>query len=55
VVTDADDVAARAVALAVDHRVAAVDGTWIAVDASSICVHGDTPGAAELAQRVRTP
>lgn len=53
VVTDADDVAARAVTLAVDHRVAAVDGGWIPVDASSICVHGDTPGAVELARRVR--
>jgi UPF0271 protein len=53
VVTDAGEVAARAVALAVEHRVEAVDGSWIPVAASSICVHGDTPGAAELAQRVR--
>ncbi len=53
VVTDADEVAARAVALAVDHRVTAVDGSWIPVSASSICVHGDTPGSADLAQRVR--
>jgi UPF0271 protein len=53
VVTDADDVAARAVTLAVDHRVAAVDGAWIPIDASSICVHGDTPGAVELARKVR--
>ena len=52
--TDADEVAARAVALAVDHRVAALDGSWIAVAASSICLHGDTPGSAELARRVRT-
>lgn len=53
VVTDADDVAARAVALAVEHRVVAVDGTPITVGASSICLHGDTPGAAELARQVR--
>ena len=53
VVTDADDVAARAVALAVDQRVKTTDGTWIEVSASSICVHSDTPGAAGLAQRVR--
>jgi UPF0271 protein len=53
VVTDADDVAARAVALAVDHRVGAVDGGWMPIAASSICLHGDTPGAAALAHRVR--
>jgi UPF0271 protein len=53
VVVDVDDVARRAVELAVDHRVAAVDGTWVTVAASSICVHGDTPGAAALACHVR--
>jgi UPF0271 protein len=53
VVTDADEVAIRAVTLAVDHRVAAVDGSWIPVAASSICIHGDTPGSADLAHRVR--
>jgi len=43
----------QAVAIAVDHRVRAVDGTTIDLDASSICVHGDTPGAGLLARRVR--
>jgi UPF0271 protein len=40
------------VRLAVDHRVDAVDGSSLPVDASSICVHGDTPGASALARRV---
>ena len=53
VVTDADEVAALAVTLALDHRVAAFDGSWIPVAASSICIHGDTPGSAALARRVR--
>ncbi|HXQ59976.1 MAG TPA: 5-oxoprolinase subunit PxpA [Acidimicrobiales bacterium] len=53
-VTDPDEVAARAVTLAVDHRVAATDGSWVPVAASSICIHGDSPGSAALAQRVRT-
>jgi len=53
VVTDADRVAARAVTLAVDHRVEALDGSSIAVAAASICIHGDTPGAAELARQVQ--
>lgn len=53
VLTDPEEVARRAVAIAVEHRVRATDGTTIAVTASSICVHGDTPGAEVLARRVR--
>ena len=53
VVTDADAAAARAVTLAREHRVPALDGSWIPITAASICVHGDTAGAAELARQVR--
>jgi UPF0271 protein len=53
VLTDPEEVARRAVGIAVDHRVRATDGTMIPLAASSICVHGDTPGAGVLAQRVR--
>lgn len=30
------------------------DGTLVAVRAQSVCVHSDTPGAADLARRIRT-
>ena len=53
-VTDADEVAARAVTLAVERRVTTTDGGWIAIAASSICIHSDTPGSAGLAQRMRS-
>ncbi|MET8569529.1 5-oxoprolinase subunit PxpA [Streptomyces sp. NPDC004783] len=53
VVTDGDAVVRRAVAFAVDGAVEAVDGTTVAVAARSLCVHGDTPGAAGIAARVR--
>lgn len=53
VVTDRQAVADRAVALATERRVVAVDGTVVEVHARSICVHGDTPGAVELARAVR--
>ena len=39
--------------IALGGAVTAVDGTTVGLDASSICVHGDTPGAGLLAQRVR--
>lgn len=54
VLTEARAVAARAVRFAREGRVVAADGTEIAVEARSICLHGDTPGAAELARAVRT-
>ncbi|MEW2341274.1 MULTISPECIES: LamB/YcsF family protein [Streptomyces] len=53
VVTDEDAVVRRALALGVDGAVEAVDGTTVAVAARSLCVHGDTPGAARIAARVR--
>jgi 5-oxoprolinase (ATP-hydrolysing) subunit A len=33
--------------------VEAVDGSSVRVEARSICVHGDTPGAVEIARAVR--
>jgi UPF0271 protein len=53
VLTDPDEVAARAVRIATDNEVVAIDGTVITVRARSICVHGDTPGAVGLARAVR--
>ncbi len=53
VLTDPDVVAARAVRIAVDGEVEAVDGSTVSLRARSICVHGDTPGAVELARAVR--
>jgi UPF0271 protein len=52
-VLDRAEVAARAVRLAGERSVRAVDGTDVAVDARSLCLHGDTPGAVGLARAVR--
>ncbi|RSN46781.1 MULTISPECIES: LamB/YcsF family protein [Actinomadura] len=53
VVHDAGEVVRRAVRMAVDGRVAAADGSDVELRARSMCVHGDTPGAVELARAVR--
>jgi len=53
-VTDLAAVAERAVRMAVDGVVTAVDGTAVDVAVASICVHGDTPGAVQLARAVRS-
>jgi len=52
-VTDVEEVAARAVRMAVAGEVVAVDGTVVACPVESLCVHGDTAGAVALAGRVR--
>ena len=54
VLTDPDEVAARAVRLAVDGAVTAIDGSVINVRARSLCVHGDSAGAVDLATAART-
>jgi UPF0271 protein len=53
VVTDPHEVATRAVRLATERVVRTIDGTEIEVEARSICLHGDTPGAVDLARAVR--
>jgi 5-oxoprolinase (ATP-hydrolysing) subunit A len=36
-----------------EGKVTALDGTELAVRAGTICIHGDTPGAAEHARALR--
>ena len=53
VIDDADAVLERAVSIARDRVVVAAYGTRVTLDVETICVHGDTPGAAVLAARIR--
>ncbi|MGW6942675.1 LamB/YcsF family protein [Streptomyces xanthophaeus] len=53
VLHDPDAVVARSVRMAADGVTVAADGSVVAVAARSLCLHGDTPGAAGLAVRVR--
>jgi UPF0271 protein len=46
-------VAERASRLARERSVMAADGTMVPVAADTLCLHGDTPGAAALARAVR--
>ena len=54
VIEDAADAAAQALMIATDGAVVAVDGSRVALRAESICCHGDTPGAVEIAASVRS-
>jgi UPF0271 protein len=53
VVHDPDQVVERSLKLATEGKVTAIDGTEIDFSADSICLHGDTAGAVELAAAVR--
>jgi len=53
VLHDPAEVAARAVRMATEGTVTAVDGSTIHLEARSLCVHGDTPGAVALATAIR--
>jgi len=53
VLTDAGQVAARAVAMATGRPVPTADGREAAIMSRSVCLHGDTPGAVALARAVR--
>jgi len=53
VLTDPVEVAVRCVRLATEGVIIAADGTELSMTARSVCLHGDTPGAVELARAVR--
>ena len=53
IITEVAEVVRRAVGMATGQGVTCVDGTMIRVKAETICIHGDTPGAAALARAVR--
>ncbi|MDQ4024448.1 MAG: LamB/YcsF family protein [Actinomycetota bacterium] len=53
VLHDADTVARRMLRLVTESVVEAVDGNTMPVRADSICVHGDSPGAVAMAERIR--
>jgi 5-oxoprolinase (ATP-hydrolysing) subunit A len=52
-ITDVDEAARRAVRMAVDGVVDAIDGTPITFRPRTLCIHGDNPHAARIAAAVR--
>ena len=51
--TDPEEAAEQAARLAGEGFVLADDGSRVAIQADTICLHGDTPGAPAIARRVR--
>jgi 5-oxoprolinase (ATP-hydrolysing) subunit A len=53
VIHDPAEVVQRAVRMTRDRSVMSVEGTPVPLEVDTICVHGDTPGAAALAGAIR--
>jgi 5-oxoprolinase (ATP-hydrolysing) subunit A len=53
VLHDPAAIADRVAAMVTSGRVTAIDGAQIAVSVESVCVHGDSPGAVQIATAVR--
>lgn len=53
VIHDVDLVAKRVLAMVKNGAVTAIDGTEVPINAQTICVHGDTPGAVAMIKKIR--
>lgn len=53
VISDPARAAAQAVEIVTERRVVAHDGTKVAIDAETLCLHGDNPAALDNARAVR--
>ena len=53
VLDDPASIAGRVVTMVNSGSVAAVDGSQVAITVESVCVHGDSPGAVQIATAVR--
>lgn len=52
-ITEPAAAAAQALRIATDGEVIAVDGSTVPIEARSLCVHSDTPGAGDIVAAVR--
>jgi 5-oxoprolinase (ATP-hydrolysing) subunit A len=48
-----EDAAVQAVGIAEGRGAVTLNGTAVNIEADTLCIHGDTPGAAKIAEAVR--
>ena len=53
VLHDGDHIAQRVVRMVQDNAITAASGKIIPVKIDTVCIHGDTPGAVDIARKVR--
>ena len=53
VIHDVDEVVRRSVRMVTEGKVTAITGEEVEINADSLCLHGDTPGAVDMARAVK--
>ncbi len=53
VIEDTEQVIAASLKMVLEQKATAIDGREIPIEADTICLHGDTPGAVEVARKLR--
>ena len=53
VIHDTSEVVERSLQMVIEGRARAINGDVIEVEADSLCLHGDTPGAVEMAKALK--
>jgi UPF0271 protein len=52
-ITDVARAVEQVVTMVREGRVRSLQGNWVNIKAETVCIHGDTPGAAEYAKAIR--
>ena len=50
VIHDINEVVERSLQMVTEGKIVSVEGDMVEVEADSICLHGDTPGAVDMAK-----
>ena len=53
VIHDIEEVVDRSLRMVTEGKVISANGNLVEVEAESICLHGDTPGAVDMAKSLR--
>lgn len=53
VITQVEQAVQQVIGMVKEGRVRSMNGRWITLRADTICIHGDTPGAADYAKAIR--
>ena len=54
IIHDLQEVVERSVQMVTEGKVKALTGEYVSIKADTLCLHGDTPGAVEMAKAVRS-
>jgi len=54
VIHDVDEVVERSLRMVTEGKATAITGGEVAVQADTLCLHGDTPGAVQMAKAIRS-